>query len=62
MRKMLQSWRYRRGRNDVDSQRPSDQVRVIRRNGPISDLEIENIEKMVTELPNNIKPKYVKKI
>ena len=52
MKRMLRIWRERRLGNDVDSQRLSDQVRAIRRNGLRSELKIEVIKRKVTETSN----------
>ena len=53
MKRMLWIWLERGERNDVDSQRLSDQVRVIKRNGLLSELEIEDIKRKLTETPND---------
>ena len=52
MKRMLRIWQERGERNDVDSQRLSDQVRVIKRNRLLSELEIEDIKRKVTETLN----------
>ena len=49
MKRMLRVWREQGGRNDVDSQRLAVQVRVIKRNGLLSELKIEEIKRKVTE-------------
>ena len=51
-KRMLRIWGERGERNDVDSQRLSYQVRVIRRNRLLSELEIKDIKRKVTETPN----------
>ena len=53
MKRMLRIWREKGGRQDVDSQRLSDQVRVINKNGLLSELEIEEIKRRVTEPQND---------
>lgn len=52
IKRMLRIRREKVGRQDVDSQQLSDQVRVINRNGLLSELEIEEIKRRVTEPQN----------
>ena len=54
-KRMLRIWGERGERNDVDSQRLSDQVRVIRRNRLLSELEIKDIKRKVTETLNEVR-------
>lgn len=52
MKRMLQLWQERR-LFDISDQRIADQVRVIRRNGLMSNLELEEIKNRVLNVPSH---------